>query len=76
MNVIIYFVCVNGVICIFSIGKDCPVDYSRVYDHVRAKEPHKNEESLSAANVMNATNEMLSSEEYDCLSDEFKKALT
>ncbi|XP_025987632.1 DNA-directed RNA polymerase III subunit RPC1 isoform X2 [Solenopsis invicta] len=57
-------------------GKDCPVDYSRVYDHVRAKEPHKNEESLSAANVMNATNEMLSSEEYDCLSDEFKKALT
>ncbi|XP_036146712.1 DNA-directed RNA polymerase III subunit RPC1 isoform X2 [Monomorium pharaonis] len=57
-------------------GKDCPVDYVRVYDHVRAKMPHKTEEPLSAANVRNATKEMLSSEEYDCLSDEFKKALT
>lgn len=59
----------------FSTGKDCPVDYVRVYDHVRAKMPHKTEEPLSATNVMNATKEMLSSEEYDCLSDEFKKAL-
>ncbi|XP_011874550.1 PREDICTED: DNA-directed RNA polymerase III subunit RPC1 [Vollenhovia emeryi] len=56
-------------------GKDGPVDYKRVYDHVRAKMPHKSEAPLDAASVMNATNEMLSSEEYECLSDEFKQEL-
>jgi len=59
----------------FFIGKDCPVDYERVYDHVKAKMPYKTEEPLDAASVINAAKEMLSSEEYDCLSDEFKKEL-
>lgn len=36
---------------------------------------YKTEEPLDAASVMSATNEMLSSEEYDCLSDEFKQEL-
>ncbi|KAL6268377.1 hypothetical protein P5V15_001510 [Pogonomyrmex californicus] len=57
-------------------GKDCPVDYKRVYDHVRAKMPYRTEEPLDAASVINAMNEMLSSEEYDCLSNEFKQELT
>ncbi|CAL1677654.1 unnamed protein product [Lasius platythorax] len=56
-------------------GKDCPVDYKRVYDHVRAKLPYKNEEPLDAVSVMKATEDMLSTEEYDCLSEEFKKDL-
>ncbi|XP_019885205.1 DNA-directed RNA polymerase III subunit RPC1 isoform X2 [Camponotus floridanus] len=56
-------------------GKDCPVDYKRVYDHVRAKLPYKNEEPLDAVSVMSATEDMLSTEEYDCLSEEFKKEL-
>jgi len=57
------------------IGKDYPVDYRRLYDHVRAKLPYQNEEPLDGANVINATNEMLASEEYDCLSTEFKQEL-
>ncbi|XP_072757329.1 DNA-directed RNA polymerase III subunit RPC1-like [Anoplolepis gracilipes] len=56
-------------------GKDCPVDYKRVYDHVRAKMPYKDEEPLDAAGVMSATEDMLSTEEYNCLSEEFKKEL-
>jgi len=36
---------------------------------------YKSEKPLDAASVMNATNEMLSSEEYDCLSTEFKQEL-
>jgi len=61
--------------CSAFIGKDCPVDYKRVYDHVRAKLPYKNEEPLDAVSVMSATEDMLSTEEYDCLSEEFKKEL-
>lgn len=56
-------------------GKDCPVDYERVYDHVKAKMPYKTEAPLDAPSVINAAKEMLSSEEYDCLDDEFKKEL-
>lgn len=67
---------INRIIQVFFTGKDCPVDYKRVYDHVRAKMPYKTEEPLDANSVMNATNEMLSSEEYDCLSNEFKQELT
>lgn len=51
------------------------MDYKRVYDHVRAKLPYKNEEPLDAVSVMKATEDMLSTEEYDCLSEEFKKDL-
>lgn len=52
------------------------MDYKRVYDDVRAKLPYKNEDPLDGPGVINATNEMLSSEEYDCLSEEFKQELT
>ncbi|XP_018403555.1 PREDICTED: DNA-directed RNA polymerase III subunit RPC1 [Cyphomyrmex costatus] len=56
-------------------GKNCPVDYERLYEHVRAKMPYESEEPLDAASVINATNEMLSSEEYECLSEQFKLEL-
>lgn len=59
------------------VGKDRPVDYQRVYDHVRAKLPYKNEEPLDAADVIKATDELLNdaNEEYACLSKEFKQEL-
>ncbi|KAG5346572.1 RPC1 polymerase, partial [Acromyrmex charruanus] len=57
-------------------GKDCPVDYERVYEHVRAKMPYITEEPLDYASVINATKEMLRSEEYECLSEEFKDELS
>ncbi|XP_034935802.1 DNA-directed RNA polymerase III subunit RPC1 [Chelonus insularis] len=57
-------------------GKDCPVDYKRVLDHVRAKSPYKNEETLDGPSVITATNELLNTEEYSCLSEEFKLELT
>lgn len=37
--------------------------------------PYKTEDPLDAVSVMSATNEMLSSEEYNCLSNEFKQEL-
>ncbi|XP_034186947.1 DNA-directed RNA polymerase III subunit RPC1 [Osmia lignaria lignaria] len=56
-------------------GKDCPVDYKRVLDHVRAKSPCKNEQPLDGPSVIKATTELLNSEEYECLSHEFKQEL-
>ncbi|XP_012263608.2 DNA-directed RNA polymerase III subunit RPC1 [Athalia rosae] len=56
-------------------GKDCPVDYKRVLDHVQAKSPYRNEVSLDGPSVINATTELLKSEDYSCLSDEFKQEL-
>lgn len=61
--------------CFSFIGKDCPVDFKRVYDHVRAKMPYKTEKPLDATSVIDVTNDMLSSEEYDCLGNEFKQEL-
>lgn len=52
------------------------MDYKRVLDHVRAKLLHKDEEPLEAVTLINATNELLISEEYECLSTEFKEELT
>ena len=52
------------------------MDYERVYEHVRAKMPYITEEPLDYASVINATKEMLRSEEYECLSEEFKDELT
>lgn len=62
--------------CIILIGKDCPVDYRRVLDHVRAKSPCKMEKPLDGPSVIKATNELLNSEEYECLSEEFKQELS
>lgn len=52
------------------------MDYKRVYDHVRAKSPYENEKSLDADGVRKCTKHMLSAEEYNCFSKEFKEKLT
>ncbi|XP_046612722.1 DNA-directed RNA polymerase III subunit RPC1 isoform X1 [Neodiprion virginianus] len=56
-------------------GKDCPVDYKRVLDHTRAKSPYRDEQPLDGTSVISATTELLKSEDYSCLSDEFKQEL-
>ncbi|XP_015123305.1 DNA-directed RNA polymerase III subunit RPC1 [Diachasma alloeum] len=56
-------------------GKDCPVDYKRVLDHVRAKSPCKDEDSLDGPSVIKATVQLLNTEEFSCLSEEFKNEL-
>lgn len=60
--------------CIFT-GKDYPVDFKRVYDHVRAISPYENEKPLDADSVKKCTEDMLSAEEYKCFSKEFKAEL-
>ncbi|KAF3423619.1 hypothetical protein E2986_12478 [Frieseomelitta varia] len=57
-------------------GKDCPVDYKRILDHVRAKSPCKNEEPLDGPDIIKATFELLNSKDYECLSEEFKQELS
>ncbi|XP_050462135.1 DNA-directed RNA polymerase III subunit RPC1 [Cataglyphis hispanica] len=57
-------------------GKDYPVDFKRIYDHVRAISPYENEKPLDADSVKKCTEDMLSAEEYKCFSKEFKAELT
>ncbi|XP_076289845.1 DNA-directed RNA polymerase III subunit RPC1-like [Lasioglossum baleicum] len=57
-------------------GKDCPVDCKRILDHVRAKSPCKNEKPLDGPSIIKATSELLNSEDYECLSEEFKQELS
>lgn len=53
-------------------GKDCPVNFQRVLDHIRAKCPYREEEALDPVSVKKATQELISSEEFETCSDEFK----
>ncbi|XP_074103416.1 DNA-directed RNA polymerase III subunit RPC1-like [Cotesia typhae] len=57
-------------------GKDCPVDYKRVLDHVRAKVPDKNGDAMSGSEVVGAASLLLAKEEFKGLSEEFKNELT
>ncbi|XP_051169994.1 DNA-directed RNA polymerase III subunit RPC1 [Leptopilina boulardi] len=56
-------------------GKDCPVDYKRVLDHVRAMSSYRDETPLEPMKIKKAAEELLKTEEYLCLSDEFKEEL-
>ncbi|KDR18934.1 DNA-directed RNA polymerase III subunit RPC1 isoform X1 [Zootermopsis nevadensis] len=56
-------------------GKDCPVDFQRVLDHVRAKCPSRDEEPLDGPSIKKATEEILKTEDFDGCSDEFKNEL-
>ncbi|KAH0537811.1 hypothetical protein KQX54_000943 [Cotesia glomerata] len=49
-------------------GKDCPVDYKRVLDHVRAKVPDKNGDALSGSEVVSAASLLLAKDDFKCLS--------
>lgn len=53
-------------------GKDCPVNFQRILDHIRAKCPYKDEEALDSVSVQKATEELLSTEEFDACGEEFK----
>ncbi|KAL7303100.1 hypothetical protein TKK_0004313 [Trichogramma kaykai] len=57
-------------------GKDCPVDYRRVLEDVRARNAWPDEEPLDGPSIDKATAELLQSSEYDCLSREFKDEIT
>ncbi|KAJ1529329.1 hypothetical protein ONE63_006119 [Megalurothrips usitatus] len=56
-------------------GKDCPVDFSRVLDHVRSKCPHRDEEALDAPSVLQASQEILKTDDFGQCSQEFKDHL-
>ncbi|XP_063217430.1 DNA-directed RNA polymerase III subunit RPC1 [Bacillus rossius redtenbacheri] len=56
-------------------GKDCPVDFQRVLDHVRAKCPSKDEEPLDGPSINKAAEEILKTEKFFGCSEEFKLEL-
>lgn len=56
-------------------GKDCPVDYKRVLEDVTSRSLHTDEDPWDGYTIMKATKDLLSSEEYSCLDDDFKKEL-
>lgn len=53
-------------------GKDCPVNFQRVMDQIRAKCPYNNEEALDSDSVQKATEELLNSNEFSTCGEEFK----
>ncbi|CAB0043121.1 unnamed protein product [Trichogramma brassicae] len=52
-------------------GKDCPVDYKRVLEDVRARNLCPDEEPLDGPRITKATEELLETEEFSCLSKDF-----
>lgn len=56
-------------------GKDCPVDYRRVLDDVKARYMCPNEDPLDAASIHKATRELLKEDDNSCMSQEFKDEL-
>lgn len=53
-------------------GKDCPVNFQRTLEHIRAKCPYKEEEALDSISVQKAVEELLSTEEFNACDSEFK----
>ncbi|EEB15462.1 DNA-directed RNA polymerase III largest subunit, putative [Pediculus humanus corporis] len=53
-------------------GKDCPVNFQRTLDHIRAKYPYREEEALDSISVEKATDELLNTEEFGVCDDVFK----
>lgn len=56
-------------------GKDCPVDFDRVLQHVRAKHPYRDEKALDGEQIKKATESFLKESLKDC-GEEFKKELS
>lgn len=56
-------------------GKDCPVDFSRVLEHVRAKCPYRDEIALDSDQIRRATKAFLDTNALDECSDTFKTQL-
>ncbi|KAL7286577.1 hypothetical protein TKK_0019204 [Trichogramma kaykai] len=53
-------------------GKDCPVDYKRVLEDVRARNLYPDEEPLDGPRITKATEELLETDEFSCLSKDFR----
>lgn len=51
------------------------MDYKRVLDHVRAKSLYQDEPALDGKSLLAATEQLLATDEYSCLSNEFKQEL-
>lgn len=56
-------------------GKDCPVDFDRVLQHVRAKHPYRDEKALDGEQIKKATESFLKESLNDC-GEEFKIELS
>lgn len=56
-------------------GKDCPVDFDRVLNHVRAKYPYRDEIALDGNQICRATQAFLETKALDECSEDFKKEL-
>lgn len=57
------------------VGKDCPVDFNRVLQHVRAKCPYRDEQALDADQIKKATESFLKSDSLNDCSADFKTEL-
>lgn len=55
-------------------GKDCPVDFDRVLQHVRAKHPYRDEVALDGQKIRKATRVFLETNLTEC-SEFFRKQL-
>lgn len=56
-------------------GKDCPVDFDRVLEHVRAKCPYRDETPLDGDQIRRATKAFLATKALNECSEDFKKEL-
>lgn len=57
------------------LGKDCPVDFNRVLQHIRAKCPYRDEISLSGDQIRRATQAFLATNALEECSEDFRKEL-
>lgn len=57
------------------VGKDCPVDFERVLEHIRAKCPYRDEIALDGDQIRRATQAFLATNALAECSDDFSKQL-
>ena len=60
---------------IFLEGKDKPVDYERIYQHVRAKYRYDDESPLSGIEMNNYICQQLIQDEYSIMEEEYKQQI-
>ena len=60
---------------IYLEGKDKPVDYDRIYQHVRAKYRYDNEYPLSGDEMNNFVCQQLEQDEYKIMEYEYKQQI-
>lgn len=56
-------------------GKDCPVDFDRVLQHVKAKCPYRNEVALNGDQIKRATKAFLETDALNECSEMFRNEL-